>query len=522
MSRRFSSILYWILSLGAFGQSGPVIEWQRSLGGSGSEYARSVQGSDDGGYWIAGHTDSNDGDVTGSFGGNDYWVVKVDAAGGIVWQKVLGGSATDVAQSIALTSDGGSIVAGYSHSTNGDVSGNHGISDVWVVKLSADGIVQWKRCYGGSANDEAYTIALASDGGYIVAGTTLSSDGDITMNQGVFDFWLLKIDDSGELEWQRTYGGPGLEKAYSIGLTADGGYVMVGTSGANGGDVTGHHGDADYWVVKVDSVGTLQWQRCLGGSGYDQPRSVLQTSDGGYIIAGESSSSNGDVTDPRGSTDYWIVKLLSDGSLDWQRSLGGSVVDRAQSVLETDDGSYVVAGGAASVDGDVANNLGNGDSWLLKLASDGTIIWQASYGGSSSDLAYSICRSNEGSFVFAGFTNSTDGHVSGNQGAFDVWVVKLGSEPTSVHEIGTDPVFLISPNPASTDVAITFSSTPDDRVQLQLYNSAGQQVAILMDERRPAGIQTTNIQLGQFSAGTYKLILVVGGRVISRELVIIR
>ena len=285
------------------------IQWQKSLGGTGYDEATSTQQTNDGGYIVAGESLSNDGDVTGNHGWLDYWIVKLAATGAIQWQKSLGGTGYDEANSIQQTNDGGYIVAGRSESNGGDVTGNHGTSDSWIVKLDATGSIQWQKSLGGINGDVAKSIQQTNDGGYIVAGESDSNDGNVTGNHGNGDSWIVKLAATGSIQWQKTLGGTEEDYAYSIQQTNDGGYIVAGASYSNDGDVTGNHGDYDSWIVKLDVAGAIQWQKSLGGTNPDVAHSIQQTNDGGYIVAGYSESNDGDVTGNHGNGDYWIVKL---------------------------------------------------------------------------------------------------------------------------------------------------------------------------------------------------------------------
>ncbi|TAJ43968.1 PKD domain-containing protein [Methanofollis fontis] len=404
---------------------GSAIVWQRCLGGSSRDYAYSIQQTSDGGYVVAGVTESTDGDVSGNHGNEDAWVVKLDAAGNRVWQRCLGGSSGDYAESIRQTSDGGYIVAGFTYSTDGDVSGNHGGADIWVVKLDAAGNRVWQRCLGGASDDRAFNILQTADGGYIVASYTYSTDGDVSGNHGSYDAWVVKLDAAGNRIWQRGLGGASDDRALSIQQMADGGYVVAGVTWSTDGDVSGNHGDSDAWVVKLDAAGSMVWQRCLGGSSRDYAYSIRQTSDGGYIVAGETGSIDGDVSGNHGDSDAWVVKLDAAGNQVWQRCFGGSSRDFAYSIQQTSDGGYVVAGGTWSTDGDVSGNHGDSDGWMVKLDVAGSMVCQRCFGGTSSDLAFSIQQISDGGYVVASYTCSNDGDVSGNHGDSDGWVVKL-------------------------------------------------------------------------------------------------
>src|ERR1043165_357284 len=175
----------------------PSIQWQKSFGGTGTDYAASIQQTTDCGYIVAGQSYSIDGDLTINHGLNDYWIVKLDTAGSLEWQTDLGGSDYDLANSIQQTSDGGYVVAGYSKSNDNDVSGNHGLNDFWVVKLDMNGSLSWQKSLGGSGVDMAHSIQQTSDGGYIVAGISNSNDNDVSGNHGDFDYWVVKLDVDG-------------------------------------------------------------------------------------------------------------------------------------------------------------------------------------------------------------------------------------------------------------------------------------------------------------------------------------
>jgi hypothetical protein len=405
----------------------PTIQWQKSFGGTAADNAYSIESTPDGGYVVTGFTQSNnDGEVIGNHGGLDYWVIKLDAIGTIQWKKCFGGSTDDYAFVVKNTSDGGFIVAGQTSSTDGNITGNHGDFDCGLVKLDANGNIQWQKSLGGSNGDYVYSIQPTPDGGYFVGGVTTSTDGNVTLNHGESDYWAVKLDATGTIQWQKSFGGSGLESVQSVQTTSDGGYVMAGFSQSTDGNVTGNHGDYDCWIVKLNANGTMQWQKSLGGSGYDAAFSIQTTSDGGYVVAGKSNSTNGNVTGNHGYFDYWVLKLNSSGNVQWQKSLGGSGEEDANSIQKTADGGYVVAGFSDSVNGNVTGNHGDRDFWVVKLNAIGNIQWQQSMGGTAAESALSIQATSDGGYVLAGYSESTDGTVTGSHGGGDFWVVKLG------------------------------------------------------------------------------------------------
>jgi len=279
---------------------------------------------------------------------------------------------------IEQTTDGGYIAAGFSKSIDGDLTANHGQEDYWITKLDSSGLIEWQKSFGGSGDEEANSIEQTTDGGYIVAGFSESSDGDVLLNNGSYDFWILKLHPSGSIEWQRALGGSDDDKAFSAEQTTDGGFIIAGHSFSVNGDVTGNHSSQDFWIVKLDSVGGFEWQKSLGGSDNDYAKSVEETTDGGYIIAGVASSNNWDVSGNHGAKDYWLVKLscsvqqtfYADADSDGYGNVNVSVISAACSdpagyVLDSTDCNDTNANinpGAAEIPGNGIDDNCNGST----------------------------------------------------------------------------------------------------------------------------------------------------------------
>ena len=204
-------------------------------------------------------------------------------------------------------------MAGLTESEDGDVSGLHSTDteDVWVVKLSESGDIEWQKCLGGSHKDEGYSIQQTSDGGFICAGLTESNDGDVSGNHGTSgDGWVIKLDATGTIQWQRCLGGGVAEEFYLIQQTMDGGFMTAGLVTSDDGDVSGFLGGSDAWIVKLNAAGTIQWQRCMGGISSEWARSVQQTADGGHVLVGGATYNDGDVSGFHGGgSDVWVVKF---------------------------------------------------------------------------------------------------------------------------------------------------------------------------------------------------------------------
>jgi hypothetical protein len=500
----------FFISNSSFAQ--PEIEWQRSYGGSLNDWMySSIQETIDGGYIIAGSSESNDGDVTINNGESDYWVLKLDISGNIEWQKSHGGSNTDNAFSVQQTSDEGYIIAGTSNSNDGDVSGNQGNWDVWVVKLNHLGFIQWQKSLGGSNNEGAHSIQQTTDDGYIIGGYTNSNDGDVSGNNGSNDCWIVKLDSFGNIQWQKTLGGSGNDVANSVQQTTDGGFVMAGFSNSSDGDVSENHGGLDYWIVKMDDVGTIQWQKSYGGSNNDMAESIVQTNDGGYFVSGQSYSTDGNITENQGGIDFWVIKLDSEGNLQWQKSLGGSNDDISKSCYQTADGNYVVAGFTDSNDGHVTENNGLKDYWIVKLNNVGNILWQKTLGGSSNDLAFSIQQTADSGFIVGGHSLSSDGDVTENRGNYDLWIVKLYPNTVSVQEHDTLEIN-IYPNPAKNTL---YTKTKNQIVdKYSIYSISG----VLIQEHDMNTVSPT-IDVKSLTSGMYFIQLQSGKEIASRKFV---
>lgn len=497
----------------------PSIQIQKSLGGNYDDGVYSIQQTSDNGFILCGYSDSNNGDVTGHHGtvGGTYldcWIVKLDSALNIQWQKSLGGSSWEEAASIKQTPDKGYIVAARSYSSDGDLTGNKGNLDCWIIKLDSLGTIVWQKNFGGSMYERASGINITSDGGYIVVGTTSSSDGDVTTNKGYFDVWAYKLDSLGNLIWQKTYGGTGDEYAYSIQQTFDGGYILAGETDSPDGDIVGFHGWTDGWVIKIDSIGNIIWQKPLGGSDIDGMFSIQETPDKGFISTGYSCSVNGNATSNNGLSDYWIVKLDSLGSVKWQKSIGGSNWENATYIRTTNDGGYVVVGSSDSNDGDVSNSHGNTneDIWAAKLDSIGNIQWEISLGGTSDDGGLpqqhsneggpTAIQTNDGGYFVAGYSYSNDGDVTGHHGVSgasgttDVWVVKLNFSTDILNQLISQDI-VVFPNPATSSITL---KTNQINSTVKIYNLSG----MLLKEVVLCGYMNT-IDINDLSTGIYMI-----------------
>jgi hypothetical protein len=483
------------------------ILWSRTYGGSDDEYVPIVLATVDGGYALAGATKSVDGDVTSNHGDGDAWLLKLDQDGNLLWQKTYGGSEFDKIVTLNQTGDQGYLLVGYTDSHNGDVNGNHGGTDGWVLKVDSIGSIQWKKCYGGTGTEFFTDVLIDDSNNYVYTAFTNSTDGDLTNNQshGGSEVWLLKTDSVGTILSSHLYGTSGEDYGISICKGINGGYTVLARAWGEDGDVWGdyHPPSGDVWILMISSNGLVTFSGCYGGTELEGGSSLYKTDDGDYIVIAFSYSDDGDVTghhDTTSSTsDFWILKINASGTLLWEKSYGGTSYDLCYSVVES-GGNYFIAGYSESSDGDVINVHGlEMDAWIIKINSNGDLLWQQCYGGNKYDMGHSIIAAPDGGFVCAGVSLSSSGDVPSNQGTGDLWIFKLAAT-TDVSEIEIENSFQIFPNPASE--VIHFKNDENKEATVSLFNLLGERVSISVNV---AANQKIDINVSSLPRGLYIL-----------------
>lgn len=352
----------------------------KTFGGSGFDWGNSIQQTKDGGYIIAGCTDSYGAGI------DDVWLIKTDASGDTAWTRTYGGSSIDWGKSVQQTSDGGYIITGFTRSFGA------GVYDVWLIKTDASGDTAWTKTFGGSYSDKGNSVQQTSDGGYIITGETYS------------DVWLIKTDVTGDTVWTKTFGGRYHDEGNYVRQTSDGGYIIAGHTGSSF-DISG-----DVCLIKTDALGDMVWTRTFGGSADDKGRSVQQTADGGYIVVGETA------TDEAIFYDVYLIKTDASGDTVWTRTFGGINHDDGYSVQQTADRGYIIAGGTASY------GAGHFDVWLIKTNASGDIAWTRTIGGIGSDRGYSMQPTSDGGYIITGPTSSYEA------GSNDVLLIKTDED----------------------------------------------------------------------------------------------
>jgi len=363
---------------------GPSPHFCKAIGGENLDWGNSLIQTSDGGYAIAGVT------ISFGAGSEDVYVVKLDAHGNLQWTKTIGGKEDDKGFSLIQTPDGGYVIAGATRSFGA------GGYDVYVVKLDANGNLQWTKTIGGKKEDGGISLIQTSDGGYAIAGATTS------FGAGYADVYVVKLDANGNLQWTKTIGGPGNEMGQSLIQTSDGGYAIAGATTSFGA------GYADVYVVKLDANGNLQWTKTIGGKNIEEGFSLIQTSDGGYAIAGYTTSFGA------GGLDVYVVKLNANGNLQWTKTIGGENDDRGFSLIQTSDDGYAIAGITSSF------GAGEWDVYVVKLNANGKPQWTKTIGAKNENHSRSsLIQTSDGGYAI---TSPTSSFGAGEE---DVYFIKL-------------------------------------------------------------------------------------------------
>jgi hypothetical protein len=452
----------------------PALIWSKCYGNSIDQVLANIAEAWGGGYVMSGTSDSC------SYGNADFYIMKIDDTGKQLWTKCYGGTGGDwVAKIVRIQGQApatdGYVLIGTTNSNDGDVTGLHGSTDdYWVVKLDINGNIQWQKTYGGSGGDAANDAAQVMDGGIVIVGSTYSNDGDVSGFHGGYDLWIVKLSQSGSIIWKKTLGGSFDELHPYVTATSDGGVAIAGSSGSMDGDVTNPIGSEDIWVVKLDSLGAMQWNKSYGSFGYDVAISIMQTSDNGYLVSGQTTAF------PATGLNHGLIKLNDTGAIQWTAP-HNEVAD----IIEVGSKQYIISGRDLSV------SIRRG--FVRRIDSVGNTIWNKAVGGSSVDWLKSIYLTSDGGYIIGGDTKSTDGDVSSNHGGWDYWVVRLAGQ-VGISEIADihSPIS-IYPNPATDKIIFS------EEVNVRLINMLGQAYA--------SAEGTRSLDIAPISPGVYFVIL---------------
>jgi len=502
------------------------ILWEKSYGGKHAEYLFDAIPTPDYGFILAGSSISGkNGNKEDKNKGNlDYWLWKMDEHGNLDWQKSFGGNGVDLLQSIQITNDGGFILGGTSSSNKGidkkeDAKGQE---DFWIIKLDAKGSELWQKTIGGSGQEKLLSITQTKDGGYLLGGTSSSDknevDGNVPVDiyaknedsKGNLDFWVVKLDSKGVVVWQKTIGGIYIDELKSIIQTKDEGFVLGGYSNSpvSGNKTAPNYGLGDYWIVKLNNEGVEEWQRTLGGDKDDNLFALSQTSDGGFIVGGNSNSgaTNSKSSSNKNGTDFWVLKLDGIGNIVWQETYNYGEFDVLTSIVENQNGTYLIGGfaqsevklnGQKSLDKSLKKEKeGINDYIALMINARGEEIWTQIVGSKGDEVMKKLFETRDGGYLLTGTSNggiSRDKNTA--KGGNDFWVVKMrdNTKPPK-GRISLEAI----PNPASsyTNVIVNFEYTYGTA---SLYDLSGRN----LQSFKINGERTVPMNLSNYPQGIY-------------------
>jgi hypothetical protein len=430
------------------------ITFQKIYGGMNYEVGNSVQQTSDGGYIIAGCTNSF------GAGNNDVYLIKTDFNGDSLWTKTFGGTFSDEGNSVQQTSDGGYIIAGFTQSFS------MGSSDAYLIKTNPIGNVMWTKTFGGTGEDKGYSVQQTTDGGYIILGTSNSFNGSN-------DLYLIRTNSNGDSLWTKTFGGTGNDEGISVQQTTDGGYIMLGTTSFGAGS-------DDIYLIKTDSIGNFVWSKAYGGASNDISRSFQQTTDGGYIITGITYSFGA------GNVDIYLIKTNVSGDTIWTKTYGGTNFDQANSVYQTSDGNFLIIG--------ITHQFATSDDvYLIKTNSSGDTLWTKCFGGTNSEVGVFAQQTTDGGYIITGVTNSF------SIGSNDIYLIKTDSLGNSgCNESATATTVTSPPTQVTTPATIVGSTNTIVTSPPTIIGSGGSITTLCTTVGIPSEIQNPKSEISLF------------------------
>lgn len=459
--------LFFLLNFSlAFSQS-PLIQWQLFSNNSypGNRPVKILATSDNG-YMVLSTKYTN------------CKLVKLDNNGNVIWERSIGGSSIEDAVDIKQTNDGGYILIASTQSNDGDVSGHHGLpfgsntQDVWVVKLNNLGIIQWQKCFGGTSADLGRTIIQTTDGGYIFASDSESINGDLNGLScgGNNDYWIVKIDAFGTIEWQKCYGGTLYEYPIEIIQAVDGGYIVAGHSNSTNGYVTSYYGNYDFWIVKINNLGTLEWQKSFGGQYMDLITGIVQTLDGGYIVGGGTSVGNSGDFSYGGA--WRFIKLNSSGNIIWNKSLPSRWGTQfSQMKINPSNDHISIIGSDYTYASQYNTNIE-----IDHLDQNGNLISKYTFGGTAEDFGTSVDFTSDNGLIILCDARSTNGDIiSSDPSNFNkVWIAKISPQILATENFIYSNKVNLYPNPVKDLLYISLLNF--DISKIEIYDNLGRLV----------------------------------------------
>jgi len=382
-------------------ENNKAVKWTKTFGGSDYDMSNSIIQLSSGDYVFAGATRSKDGDITGNRVGYDAWLGKTDVNGNKTWSVTFGGNDDDYANSVAATPDGGFLLAGYTFGNSQNSS--------WILKTDASGNQQWQKKLNEGTNSQAVSILSNEDATFLVLGYTTGAG---------LDGLVTKVDANGNILWVKLYGGSGDDYFTSAVKTTDG-FILTGYTKSSDGVLQQNRGNFDGWIMKIDQSGNKVWSMNYGGQGEDYLKSIVAAGDGGYVAAGYTKSTNGDIPTNKGGSDEWLIKIDGSGNKQWVKTYGGFNDEYITNIVASRDGGFITVGYTNSTTGDVYRTSNDFGGWMIKVDANGNKTAASTYGTDKlDDFTNTLIPTQDGGYILGGYTFTTTRGVDG-------WLVKI-------------------------------------------------------------------------------------------------
>jgi len=387
-----------------------------------------------------------------SFGYTDYYIIKTDDSGIVEWEKTFGGDEFDFLNAAIETADGGFLLGGYSRSFTSTPNDPIGQFDIWLIKVNEEGEAEWEKFYGGSGYDILRGM-IANGAGYLFLGSTASDDGDVSVNRGLYDAWAVQIDQTGNIIWEKTFGGSDKESFYSAIMIDDKHILFAGNTESRDGMISNHYGYSDAWVVCTDANGQLLWEKTFGGSATDQVgyKSIKQSNDGNFLLFGYSASDDHNLQDYSGEENGWVWKINSEGELLWSYAAGHENPESVSDVKEIGENKLFLLGVRATL----SDPFAAANYWIVTIdETNGSIQNEQMFGGFPDDWGLRILENSDGDIILAGVSNSDDGDITHKIGMEDIWLACIELRPVTISTVEESPTIKIYPNPVTDRILI--------------------------------------------------------------------
>lgn len=474
--------------------SQPNLLWQKTLGGSERETAYSVISTKDGGCVVCIESESNDGDVTKIGTYSDYWIVKLKQDGNIEWQKSFEGNGSDRPLCIIESHDGGFVIAGGTHIVENDIIDNSGNWDAWMIKISNKGILEWEKKYGGMFTDGAIGITNTIDKGFCFVGVNTSNTAT------GYDAWIVRMSSLGDHRWSKILKGNQDDRFINVKETSDSGLLCVGYSSSTTGSFGEGFGEDDGLLVKFDKSGNQLGYKRYGRNKSDILRDVVQLDNGKILAIGFSESYADQISPPSNEPCIWAIMTDIGGKVLWEKIFPSKFgTNYGYSIKKINNNSFIIAGGGFK------NDM---DSRLLKIDTNGVLMWDVYYGGSNEDMAYSVDISDNNSVYMAGYTFSSDGNITNNKGASDAWIIKLQMNDSLISSVYKEfSLPIVVPNPVSNDFHLNVEIESEDIFTIKLISVDGNICKHVFEGNLQTGTRSLTISTSDLSSGTYFCII---------------